>query len=65
MAEKHWLREWEERMTPDQVRHAINIVLANGWPAGSSPPDYVWAEAFRLATLPAGGAGDATQEEHR
>lgn len=59
------LREQERAMSREQMDRAVAIVLANGWPVGSMPPPYVWAEAYRLATLPAGGAGDATQEEHR
>lgn len=44
-----YMREWENRLTEDQMSKAIGFVQANGWPTGSEPPIFVWAEAFRYA----------------
>lgn len=42
-------KDWENRLTKDQMDKAISFVRANGWSPGSAPPMYVWAEAFRYA----------------
>ncbi len=42
------LREWEERLGPEKVERAVKIVRSHGWGPGSTPPAYVWREAYAM-----------------
>jgi len=41
------LRKWEDRLGPEKVKRAIDLVYSHGWRPGDTPPTWVWAEAFR------------------
>lgn len=46
------LKAWERQLGPEKVREAIALVRGWGWPDGSAPPPFVWAEAYSRVSLP-------------
>lgn len=42
------MRAWEERLGAEKTQRAVLIMRSHGWGAGSSPPMWCWAEAFRM-----------------
>jgi len=40
------MKAWEDRLGPEKVRRAIDLVRSHGWKPEDTPPTYVWAEAF-------------------
>jgi len=40
------MKQWEDRLGPEKVRRAIDLVRSHGWKAEDTPPTWVWAEAF-------------------
>lgn len=35
------MKEWEERLGPEKVQRAIDLVRSHGWVSGDKPPMWV------------------------
>jgi hypothetical protein len=43
------MREWEERLGPEKVKLACDILRSHGWRPDDRPPMWVWQEAYLMA----------------
>ena len=44
-----YMKAWEARMTPAQLKYAFAAARRDGWNGRSGPPMWVWAAYFREA----------------
>lgn len=53
------MKAWEDRLGPEKVQRAIDLVKSHGWKAGDTPPMWVWAHAFHQVETGAEAWGSA------
>ncbi|MFA5952258.1 MAG: hypothetical protein WC807_18475 [Hyphomicrobium sp.] len=42
------MRAWEQRLGPDKVSKAMDIMRSHGWTSNDNPPIWAWAEVYRM-----------------